>query len=59
MSLRNSNIKLNDKFRPLIECGPEVMGIVYQHRTKDTNQIFYIGISKGTSRPYSIQNRNK
>jgi len=35
------------------------MGVVYQHRTKDTNQIFYIGIGKDIYRPYSTKSRNK
>jgi hypothetical protein len=35
------------------------MAIVYQHRRKDTNKIFYIGIGKDIKRAYSKRNRNK
>lgn len=35
------------------------MAIVYQHRRTDTNEIFYIGIGKKESRPYSKHNRGK
>lgn len=38
------------------------MAIVYQHRRKDTNEIFYIGICddhRKSIRPYSHYNRNK
>jgi hypothetical protein len=31
---------------------------VYQHRRKDTNQVFYIGIAKLEKRPYSKNGRN-
>lgn len=35
------------------------MAIVYQHRRNDTNCIFYIGIGKTISRPYSKAGRNR
>ena len=35
------------------------MVIVYQHRRKDNNEIFYIGIGKNRSRAYSKNMRNK
>jgi hypothetical protein len=35
------------------------MAIVYQHRRKDTNEVFYIGIASVDTRPYSKQDRNK
>ena len=35
------------------------MAIVYRHRRLDTNEIFYIGITKKLSRPNSKFNRNK
>ena len=35
------------------------MAIVYQHRRKDTNEVFYIGISKNIKRSYSKEYRNK
>ena len=35
------------------------MALVYQHKTKDTNQIFYIGISNSYGRPKSSSCRNK
>jgi hypothetical protein len=35
------------------------MAIVYQHRRKDTNQVFYIGIGKTKHRAYSKSGRNK
>lgn len=35
------------------------MAIVYQHRRKDNNSIFYIGIGKDIKRAYSHRNRNK
>lgn len=35
------------------------MAIVYQHRRKDNNSIFYIGIGKDIKRAYSKKNRNK
>ena len=35
------------------------MAIVYQHRRKDTNSIFYIGIGKDIKRAYSTKNRTK
>jgi hypothetical protein len=35
------------------------MAIVYQHRRRDTNEVFYIGIGKNESRAYKINNRNK
>lgn len=34
------------------------MAVVYQHRRKDTNDIFYIGIGKTRSRAYSLRYRN-
>ena len=34
------------------------MAIVYQHRRKDNNSIFYIGIGRGLKRAYSRKNRN-
>jgi len=34
------------------------MAIVYQHRRKDTNEVFYIGIGKTRRRAYSKENRN-
>jgi hypothetical protein len=34
------------------------MAIVYQHRRKDTNEVFYIGIGKDIARPYIKQHRN-
>ena len=34
------------------------MAIVYQHRRKDTNEVFYIGISHEKYRPYSKLSRN-
>jgi len=33
--------------------------VAYRHRRNDTNEIFYIGIGKIKSRPYSKINRNK
>lgn len=35
------------------------MAIVYQHRRKDNNSIFYIGIGADIKRAYSKKNRNK
>lgn len=35
------------------------MAVVYQHKTKDTDQIFYIGISNSYKRPKSSSCRNK
>lgn len=35
------------------------MAVVYQHRRKDTNDVFYIGIGKDKYRPYQKVNRNK
>jgi hypothetical protein len=35
------------------------MAILYQHRRKDNNDIFYIGIGKSKNRAYSKINRNK
>ena len=35
------------------------MAVVYQHRRKDTNEIFYIGIGKSKQRVNSKYNRNK
>lgn len=35
------------------------MAVVYQHRRKDTNQVFYIGIGTNKKRAYSISNRNR
>jgi hypothetical protein len=34
------------------------MAIVYQHRRKDTGEIFYIGIGKDIRRAYSTDGRN-
>jgi hypothetical protein len=34
------------------------MAVVYQHRRKDTNEIFYVGIGKTKSRAYSTNVRN-
>lgn len=34
------------------------MAIVYQHRRKDNNSVFYIGIGKNKNRAYSKVNRN-
>jgi hypothetical protein len=34
------------------------MAIVYQHRRKDTNEIFYIGRGKTNKRAFSKANRN-
>ena len=35
------------------------MAVVYQHRRKDSNSIFYIGIGKDIKRAYSSKNRTK
>lgn len=35
------------------------MAVVYQHRRKDNNSIFYIGIGKSKNRAYSNKNRTK
>jgi hypothetical protein len=35
------------------------MSIVYQHRRKDNNQVFYVGIGVNKKRAYSIANRNQ
>lgn len=35
------------------------MSIVYQHRRKDTNDIFYIGIGESKTRAYSKSGRNR
>ena len=35
------------------------MAIVYQHKTKDTDEIFYIGIGVARRRAYSKHGRNK
>jgi hypothetical protein len=35
------------------------MALVYQHRRKDNNSIFYIGIGCNVKRAYSKRNRNK
>lgn len=35
------------------------MAVVYQHKTKDTNEIFYIGIGVVRKRAYSKHGRNK
>jgi hypothetical protein len=35
------------------------MPVIYQHRRKDTNDIFYIGVGKCKKRAYSIHDRNK
>jgi len=43
----------------LIEDKEGSMAIVYQHRRKDNNSIFYIGIGKNIKRAYSNRNRNK
>lgn len=34
------------------------MGIVYQHRRKDTNEVFYVGIGKSKERAFSSRGRN-
>ena len=34
------------------------MAVVYQHRRKDTNEVFYVGIGFVKSRAFSIANRN-
>jgi hypothetical protein len=34
------------------------MGVVYQHRRNDTNEIFYVGIGVNEKRPYSKSRRN-
>jgi hypothetical protein len=34
------------------------MAVVYQHRRKDTNEVFYIGIGKSLSRAYKKVSRN-
>ena len=34
------------------------MAIVYQHRRRDTNEVFYIGIGTGRKRAYSKNHRN-
>jgi hypothetical protein len=34
------------------------MPLVYRHRRKDTNTVFYVGISNSINRPYSKRNRN-
>jgi hypothetical protein len=35
------------------------MAIVYQHRRRDTNEVFYIGIGKSENRAYKLNNRNR
>ena len=35
------------------------MAVVYQHRRKDNNSVFYIGIGKDKKRAYEIGKRNK
>lgn len=35
------------------------MAVVYQHRRKDTNEIFYIGMGRDINRAYSKHSRNK
>jgi len=35
------------------------MAVVYQHRRKDTNEVFYVGIGKDKYRPYQTVNRNR
>jgi hypothetical protein len=35
------------------------MAVVYQHRRKDTNEIFYIGIGKNKIRAYENKSRNQ
>lgn len=35
------------------------MAVVYQHRRKDTNEVFYIGIGKNRKRAYCLNHRNK
>jgi hypothetical protein len=34
------------------------MAVVYQHRRKDTNEVFYIGIGRDVSRAYNFTDRN-
>jgi len=34
------------------------MGVVYQHRRNDTNEIFYVGIGRNNRRPHSKWHRN-
>jgi group I intron endonuclease len=34
------------------------MGVVYQHRRNDTNEIFYVGIGRDNKRPHSKSRRN-
>jgi len=34
------------------------MAIVYQHRRKDTNEVFYVGIGKDRGRAFSKIGRN-
>jgi len=34
------------------------MGVVYQHRRNDTNEIFYVGIGRNNKRPHSKSDRN-
>jgi hypothetical protein len=34
------------------------MGVVYQHRRNDTNEIFYVGIGRNNKRPHSKSRRN-
>ena len=36
-----------------------IMAVVYQHRRKDTNEVFYIGIGANKYRAYHKTNRNK
>ena len=34
------------------------MAVVYLHKRKDNNEVFYIGIGNDVKRAYSHQNRN-
>jgi hypothetical protein len=35
------------------------MAVVYQHRRKDTNEVFYVGIGFAKNRAFEVGNRNK
>jgi hypothetical protein len=35
------------------------MAVVYQHRRKDTNEVFYVGIGYARNRAFEVGNRNK
>ena len=35
------------------------MAVVYQHRRKDTNEVFYVGIGYTRNRAFEVANRNK